>query len=206
MLVRRIAKLEYDAASMVFSAFINEQALTQAQIVFVKKTIDYVVQNGYIEHVSELTKPPLDKPQNFIKLFDESKWKRLVELVTRIKDIVKLMAIFFVPYKTIVRRLYEIQYITEKQMTRLLDIPDRDPNRGVLLQRKILQMNDTSQNRTGEMAFELWRIIMEMTDYKWDKAIIDTDFAFKMNNLRDCNAIVEYLSVFVGLPRPRGNQ
>src|SRR5690554_8058072 len=43
----------------------------------------------------------------------------------------------------------------------------------------------------------LWRIIMEMTEYKWDKAIIDTDFALKMNNLRDCNAIVEYLSAFV---------
>ena len=38
---------------------------------------------------------------------------------------------------------------------------------------------------------------METTKYKWDKAIIDTDFALKMNNLRDCNAIVEYLSAFV---------
>jgi hypothetical protein len=38
---------------------------------------------------------------------------------------------------------------------------------------------------------------MEMTEYKWDKAIIDTDFALKMNNLRGCNAIVEYLSAFV---------
>jgi type I restriction enzyme R subunit len=44
------------------------------------------VQNGYIENVTELTKPPFDKPQSFIKLFDSSKQKRIVELVTRIKD------------------------------------------------------------------------------------------------------------------------
>jgi hypothetical protein len=61
-----------------------------------------------------------------------------------------LLNIFFVSYKTILRRLNEIQYITEKQMARLLDIPDRNHNSDVLLQR----MNDASQNRTGEMAFE----------------------------------------------------
>lgn len=86
LLVRKIAKLEYDAASVAFSEFINDQALNQAQIVFVKKVIDYIVQNGYIEHVSELTKPPFDKPQNFIKLFDDSKQKQLVALVTKIKN------------------------------------------------------------------------------------------------------------------------
>lgn len=86
LLVRKIAKLEYDAACVAFSEFINDQSLSQAQIVFVKKVIDYVVQNGYIENVIELTKPPFDKPQSFIKLFDASKQKRIVELVTRIKD------------------------------------------------------------------------------------------------------------------------
>jgi Zn-dependent peptidase ImmA (M78 family) len=87
-----------------------------------------------------------------------------------VNDIVKLMAIFFVPYKTIVRRLYEIQYISEKQMTKLLDILDRDPNSGVLLQRKILQMNDTSQNRTGETAFEG---LVEQALYAFEKKLID---------------------------------
>lgn len=86
LLVRKIAKLEYEAACAVFSEFINDQSLSQAQIVFVKKVIDYIVQNGYIENVSELTKPPFDKPQSFIKLFDGSKQKRIVELVTKIKD------------------------------------------------------------------------------------------------------------------------
>lgn len=39
---------------------------------------------------------------------------------------------------------------------------------------------------------------MEMTDFKWDSAIIDTDFTFKMNNIRDVNAIEEYVPLFVG--------
>jgi type I restriction enzyme R subunit len=92
LLVRKIAKLEVEAASVAFSEFINDQSLSQAQIVFVKKVIDYIVQNGYIENVSELTKPPFDKPQSFIKLFDGTKQRRLVEMVTQIKEnAVKIM-------------------------------------------------------------------------------------------------------------------
>ncbi len=86
LLVRKIAKLEYEAATAAFSEFINDQSLNQGQIVFVKKVIDYIAQNGYIDNVSELIKPPFDKPLSFIKLFDGAKQKRLVEMVTRIKD------------------------------------------------------------------------------------------------------------------------
>lgn len=86
LLVRKIAKLEYDAAIAAFSEFINDESLSQAQIVFVKKVIDYIVQNGYIDNVAELTKPPFDKPQSFIKLFDGAKQRRLVETVTQIKE------------------------------------------------------------------------------------------------------------------------
>lgn len=86
LLVRKIAKLEYSAATAAFSEFINDQSLNQGQIVFVKKVIDYIVQNGYIDNVSELIKPPFDKPQSFVKLFDGTKQRRLVETVTQIKD------------------------------------------------------------------------------------------------------------------------
>ncbi|WEK55461.1 MAG: DEAD/DEAH box helicase family protein [Candidatus Cohnella colombiensis] len=86
LLVRKIAKLETEAVNAAFSEFINDQSLSQMQIVFVKKVIDYIVQNGYIDHVSELTKPPFDKPQSFIKLFDGTKQRRLVEMITKIKE------------------------------------------------------------------------------------------------------------------------
>jgi type I restriction enzyme, R subunit len=86
MLVRKIAKLEHDAAIVAFSEFINDESLSQVQIVFVKKVIDYIVRHGYIDNVAELTKPPFDKPQSFIKLFDGTKQRRLVEMVTQIKE------------------------------------------------------------------------------------------------------------------------
>ncbi len=86
LLVRKIAKIDYEAASLAFSEFINDHSLNQAQIVFVKKVIDYIVQNGYIENISELMKPPFDKPQSFIKLFDGSRQMKIVETITRIKE------------------------------------------------------------------------------------------------------------------------
>ncbi len=76
----------------VFSDFINEESLNQEQIVFINKIVDYIVQNGYIEDVSSLIQPPFDKPHKFIKLFDGSKQKKIVELISKIKEnAVKIM-------------------------------------------------------------------------------------------------------------------
>lgn len=86
LLVRRVTKLEREAALRVFSSFINEQKLNANQIVFVNKVIDYIEQNGYVESVAELTRPPFDKPQSFIKLFDADKQKKFVNLVNEVKD------------------------------------------------------------------------------------------------------------------------
>ncbi|MFW5436762.1 DEAD/DEAH box helicase family protein [Paenibacillus apiarius] len=86
LLVRKIAKLELEAANEAFSDFINDQSLNQSQIVFVRKIIDYIVQNGYLEDVSDLVKPPFDKPQSFIKLFDGTRQKQLVRVISQIKE------------------------------------------------------------------------------------------------------------------------
>lgn len=86
LLVRKIAKLDREAAMATFSEFINDQSLNQAQIVFVHKVIDYIVQNGYMEDVSDLTRPPFDKPQSIFKLFDAAKQKRLIEIIQQVKD------------------------------------------------------------------------------------------------------------------------
>lgn len=86
LLIRKIAKLDYDAAMKVFSEFINDESLNQQQIVFVKKIIDYVVQNGYMESITELMKPPFDKPVNFMNLFDSKKQTRIVNLINEIKE------------------------------------------------------------------------------------------------------------------------
>ncbi|MCC5910649.1 MAG: DEAD/DEAH box helicase family protein [Clostridiaceae bacterium] len=86
LLVRRIAKMEREAAMEAFSSFINEQNLNANQIAFVNKVIDYIEQNGYVENIAELTKPPFDKPQSFIKLFDPEKQKKFVHIINEVKD------------------------------------------------------------------------------------------------------------------------
>ena len=86
LLIRRIAKLDHDAAMQAFSAFINDQSLNQQQITFVHKIIQYIELNGYIENISELTKPPFDKPVSFIKLFDSKYRTAIVEIVNGVRD------------------------------------------------------------------------------------------------------------------------
>ncbi|NDO45363.1 DEAD/DEAH box helicase family protein [Clostridium sp. MD294] len=86
LLIRKVAKLDYDAAMKAFSEFINDASLNHEQIVFINKIIDYVVQNGYMESAVELMKPPFDKPINFMKLFDNNKKERIVKLVNEIKE------------------------------------------------------------------------------------------------------------------------
>jgi type I restriction enzyme R subunit len=86
LLVRRIAKMERDAAYEAFSSFINEQNLNADQIAFVDKVIDYIVQNGYLESAAELTKPPFDKPHSFIRLFDHKLREEFVRIINELKE------------------------------------------------------------------------------------------------------------------------
>lgn len=86
LLVRKVAKLDHAAAMAAFSVFIDDQSLNQQQIVFVNKVIDYVEQNGYIENITELMKPPFDKPLSFGKLFDATRQQQLVAIVNEVKE------------------------------------------------------------------------------------------------------------------------
>lgn len=76
----------HEAAMKAFSDFINDESLNQQQIVFVKKIVDCVEQNGYIENITELMKPPFDKPMSFVKLFDSKRQAEIVKLVNEIKE------------------------------------------------------------------------------------------------------------------------
>ena len=86
LLIRKIAKLEHDAAMEAFSAFINDASLNQKQIAFVHKIINHIEQNGYMDDVKELMKPPFDKPISFVKLFDVKTRTALVQKINEIKD------------------------------------------------------------------------------------------------------------------------
>ena len=83
LLIRKIAKLDHDAAMDAFSAFINDASLNQKQIAFVHKIINHVEKNGYMEDITELQKPPFDKPVSFSRLFDAA---RRTAIVSAIKE------------------------------------------------------------------------------------------------------------------------
>jgi Zn-dependent peptidase ImmA (M78 family) len=71
-------------------------------------------------------------------------------------DIIKLMDIFAVPYKTMVLRLYECEVIEGEQATYLLQKKDRDPKKDVLLlinqtRNAIKWQNLTDENEFGNL-------------------------------------------------------
>ena len=86
LLIRKIAKPDHEAAMQAFSSFINDQSLNQRQIEFVHKIINHIEQNGYMESVTELTKPPFDKPVSFIKLFDAKTRAELIKTIDAIRE------------------------------------------------------------------------------------------------------------------------
>ncbi len=86
LLVRKIAKLDHDSAMSAFSAFINDESLNQKQIEFILKIINHIENNGYIEDVKILMKPPFDKPYSFIKMFDPQIRNALLQTIESIKN------------------------------------------------------------------------------------------------------------------------
>jgi hypothetical protein len=64
-------------------------------------------------------------------------------------DIVKLMDVFCVPYKTMVRRLCEINFISTETYNNFYSVPDRD----VLLLQKRLQVGDSLYSRPNNIKF-----------------------------------------------------
>ena len=86
LLIRKIAKLDHDAAMAAFSQFINDQSLNQKQIAFLHKIINHIEQNGYMESVTMLTKPPFDKPLSFTRLFDKKTQIAIMAAINKVRD------------------------------------------------------------------------------------------------------------------------
>ena len=86
LLIRKVAKMDHEAAMDAFSSFINDEALNQQQISFVNKIINHIEQNGYMEDVADLLKPPFDKPLSFIRLFDARRQKELMDTIRSITE------------------------------------------------------------------------------------------------------------------------
>lgn len=85
LLVRKVAHLDREAAMEAFADFINAEGVTPAQIDFVHKIVDYIVENGYMEPAA-LAKPPFDRPQSFVRMFSGKQQGELVAIINGIKN------------------------------------------------------------------------------------------------------------------------
>ena len=85
LLVRKVAKLDHEAAMQAFSKFITDESLNAKQIAFVQKVIHYIEQNGYVENKAVLMKPPFDQPILFTRLFDGKMGGELMETIDAVR-------------------------------------------------------------------------------------------------------------------------
>ena len=84
--MRKVAKLDHDAAMQAFSKFINDESLNAKQIAFVQKVIHYIEQNGYVESKAVLMKPPFDQPILFTCPFDGKTGSELMDTINSVKE------------------------------------------------------------------------------------------------------------------------
>lgn len=85
LLVRKVVKLDHDAAMEAFAEFINDESLTERQMAFVHKVVEYIESNGYMEPAA-LSQAPFDRPQSFVRLFDAKRQVLLIELIKKVKS------------------------------------------------------------------------------------------------------------------------
>lgn len=86
LLIRKIAKMDHDAAFAAFGQFIAEERPNADQMSFLEKVVDYIVENGCIENVRDLMSAPFDRPVKFSILFTPDEQKKLVTIINTIKD------------------------------------------------------------------------------------------------------------------------
>lgn len=85
LLVRQMVKLDHDATMRAFADLVNDTGMTDQQMAFVQRVIEYVEANGYMEP-GALSQAPFDRPQSFVRLFDQDRRRRLVSIINEIKD------------------------------------------------------------------------------------------------------------------------
>lgn len=71
-----------------------------------------------------------------------------------LNEVIELMDVFLVPFKTIIRRLYEIDYITKDKFKDFLSQEDRKFDKGIMLLQKRLGLCKRNNNRTKEIKLD----------------------------------------------------
>ena len=86
LLIRKIAKMDRDAAYAAFSNFIAEERPSAAQIHFIEQVVDYVVENGCVNNVLDLMQTPFDRPYKFSMIFTRDEQIKFVQIINDIKN------------------------------------------------------------------------------------------------------------------------
>lgn len=83
---RNLVKICYNKLIVLCILVTSSLSLNQNQIAFVHKIINHIEQNGYMEDIKELMKPPFDKPVSFVRLFDMRTRTSLMKKINEIKE------------------------------------------------------------------------------------------------------------------------
>ena len=86
LLIRKIAKMNREAAMAAFGSFIAEKRPNAEQIAFIEKVVDYLVENGCVNNVRDLMSAPFDRPIKFSVLFTQEEQKKMVQIINQIKE------------------------------------------------------------------------------------------------------------------------
>lgn len=81
-----MCKICYNKLIVLCILVTSSLSLNQNQIAFVHKIINHIEQNGYMEDIKDLMKPPFDKPVSFVKLFDMRTRTSLMKKINEIKE------------------------------------------------------------------------------------------------------------------------
>ena len=86
LFIRKIAKMDRDAAYAAFATFIAEERPNTEQIHFIEQVADYVVENGYINNVLDLMKALFDRPYKLRVIFTREEQMKFVQVINSIKS------------------------------------------------------------------------------------------------------------------------
>lgn len=83
--VRQFAKMDKKAAEQAFSQFINDNSLNEKQIAFVRKVINYISVNGYMND-TDIFEAPFDKPNDVFSIFSQDDMDSLLRVINGINE------------------------------------------------------------------------------------------------------------------------
>jgi len=144
-----LEKQIFTAAHELYHLVYNKKLLEKSYTHLIKQ--DDLEENRNEEQIANLFAALLLVPKT--TLIEQLEILKVDNKNLQLFDIIRLMDVFAVPYKTIVLRLYEIGFIKDRDADKLLQIPDRDDNTGVLYEINKHEIGLRWQERTRTVKY-----------------------------------------------------